>query len=433
MPLEEYHRKRDFAKTPEPAGAEPRRGRAGAELRRAEARGARAALRLPARARRRAAVVGGAEGAVARHPRQAARGARRGPPARVRRLRGHHPGRRVRRRHRDRVGPRHVGAGGRPACGAREGRPEVRPARREAPRALGAGAHAAAARREAGELAADQGEGRVGPTCRGVRRDRGGAGLARSRAGRSRRSGWPGRSAGTGSRRRPRRPQLAACEHPRRPPRPACPQRSRRTSTGSPVRRTARAEPLAGSPLPIDVELATLVDSPPQGEGWLAEAKYDGYRLVLVLDGGRARAFTRNHADWSDRFAPLVRAVEGLPAASAVIDGEAVVFDAEGVSRFELLQRGARARIPSASRTRRSTCCSSTATTCATCRSRSARSSCEPCSPMRARPRRCATPITSTAARASSTRTPARPGSRASCASARTAATSPDADATGRR
>lgn len=97
--------------------------------------------------------------------------------------------------------------------------------------------------------------------------------------------------------------------------------------------------PLLVSPhLPIDVELATLVDVAPEGDGWLAEAKYDGYRLVLVLDGNRARAFTRNHADWSDRFAALCRAVEELPAASAVIDGEAVVFDADGVSRFELLQ-----------------------------------------------------------------------------------------------
>ncbi len=92
-------------------------------------------------------------------------------------------------------------------------------------------------------------------------------------------------------------------------------------------------------PSTIDVELATLVDVTPAGDGWLAEAKYDGYRVVLALNDGRCRAFTRSHADWSDRFAPLCRAVEGLPAVSAVIDGEAVVFDDAGVSRFELLQK----------------------------------------------------------------------------------------------
>ncbi|NTU71208.1 MAG: DNA ligase D [Coriobacteriia bacterium] len=98
-------------------------------------------------------------------------------------------------------------------------------------------------------------------------------------------------------------------------------------------------KPLDALPLPIDVELATLVETAPEGDGWIAEAKYDGYRLVLALENGRGRAFTRNHADWSDRFAPLCRAVEGLPAVSAVLDGEAVVFDKDGVSRFELLQR----------------------------------------------------------------------------------------------
>ncbi len=94
----------------------------------------------------------------------------------------------------------------------------------------------------------------------------------------------------------------------------------------------------AALPLPVDVQLATLVDAPPTGDGWLAEAKYDGYRVVVALDAGHARAFTRNHADWSDRFAPICRAIEGLPAASAIIDGEAVLFDPDGVSRFELLQ-----------------------------------------------------------------------------------------------
>jgi bifunctional non-homologous end joining protein LigD len=84
--------------------------------------------------------------------------------------------------------------------------------------------------------------------------------------------------------------------------------------------------------------LATLVAAPPEGDEWIAEVKYDGYRAVIALDDGRARVFTRNHADWTDRFGPLGKAAEALPAESAVIDGEVVVFDADGVSRFGLLQ-----------------------------------------------------------------------------------------------
>ena len=94
----------------------------------------------------------------------------------------------------------------------------------------------------------------------------------------------------------------------------------------------------SGVPGSIQLELATLVNVPPTGDEWVAEAKYDGYRLVLVLEDGRVRALTRSGADWSDRFPGLVAAVATLPASSAVIDGEAVVFDDAGVSRFEQLQ-----------------------------------------------------------------------------------------------
>jgi len=96
--------------------------------------------------------------------------------------------------------------------------------------------------------------------------------------------------------------------------------------------------PQASVPERVSLELATLVNQAPEGGEWLAEAKYDGYRLALTLEDGRARALTRSGADWSDRFPGLISAVQGLPASSAVLDGEAVVFDDNGVSRFEALQ-----------------------------------------------------------------------------------------------
>jgi bifunctional non-homologous end joining protein LigD len=82
-----------------------------------------------------------------------------------------------------------------------------------------------------------------------------------------------------------------------------------------------------------------LVERPPEGDDWIAEVKYDGYRVVLALEDGSARAFTRSHADWSERFPTLTSAAQALPATSAILDGEAVVFDEAGISRFELLQR----------------------------------------------------------------------------------------------
>lgn len=85
-------------------------------------------------------------------------------------------------------------------------------------------------------------------------------------------------------------------------------------------------------------QLANLVDAVPVGEKWLHEVKYDGYRLQLAVGGGEARAFTRSGADWSHRFGEILGEAVRLKVASALIDGEVVVFDDQGRSRFQLLQ-----------------------------------------------------------------------------------------------
>jgi len=85
-------------------------------------------------------------------------------------------------------------------------------------------------------------------------------------------------------------------------------------------------------------QLATLVDEPPQGGGWLYEIKYDGYRAVTSLAGGRVTIRTRNGLDWTDRFAALVPALQALPCRDAVLDGEIAVADAQGHTDFGALQ-----------------------------------------------------------------------------------------------
>ena len=105
--LAAYSAKRDFTKTAEPAARPPG---AAQQLRRAEARRAPPALRLPPRARRRAEELGGHQGPEPRSRREAAGRPCRGPPARLRRLRGHDPEGPVRRRHGHALGPRHAGS-----------------------------------------------------------------------------------------------------------------------------------------------------------------------------------------------------------------------------------------------------------------------------------------------------------------------------------
>jgi bifunctional non-homologous end joining protein LigD len=86
------------------------------------------------------------------------------------------------------------------------------------------------------------------------------------------------------------------------------------------------------------VQLATLVDAPPEGEKWLHEIKFDGYRLLGFLSGGEVRMRTRNGLDWTSKFPAVVSAIAGLKAKDAVLDMEAVVLDEQGKSGFKALQ-----------------------------------------------------------------------------------------------
>ncbi|GAA4855848.1 DNA ligase D [Luteimonas vadosa] len=94
-----------------------------------------------------------------------------------------------------------------------------------------------------------------------------------------------------------------------------------------------------GLPLGFEPALATLRAAPPTGDDWLHELKWDGYRLLVDLDAGKARLRSRGGLDWNATFREIARAVEALPVSSACLDGELVVIDAAGRSDFSELQR----------------------------------------------------------------------------------------------
>lgn len=88
----------------------------------------------------------------------------------------------------------------------------------------------------------------------------------------------------------------------------------------------------------VEPELATLVEKLPQGEQWLFEMKFDGYRALASVDDGNARIFTRNGLDWTGRYGLLPDALAELGLDRALIDGEIVVVDRQGRSNFSALQ-----------------------------------------------------------------------------------------------
>jgi bifunctional non-homologous end joining protein LigD len=86
---------------------------------------------------------------------------------------------------------------------------------------------------------------------------------------------------------------------------------------------------------PMKATLADPEDAP--ADSWL-EVKYDGYRGLAAISGGKLVFHTRNALDLSERFPEIAHALRTLRVGEAVLDGEVVAVDLSGTSRFQLLQ-----------------------------------------------------------------------------------------------
>jgi bifunctional non-homologous end joining protein LigD len=87
--------------------------------------------------------------------------------------------------------------------------------------------------------------------------------------------------------------------------------------------------------------LASLTDAPFDSKGWVFEDKYDGFRMVAKVIGTSVTLYSRNGKIISANYVEIARALESLKG-DAVIDGELVALDEDGVSHFQLLQNAMR-------------------------------------------------------------------------------------------
>ena len=96
----------------------------------------------------------------------------------------------------------------------------------------------------------------------------------------------------------------------------------------------------AAMPNSMKPQLATQLDAPPRDDGgWLHEIKYDGYRTIAQVEAGKVKLITRTGIDWTDRYGVLAAAFDKLPCKQAILDGEIVVVDENGISHFADLQQ----------------------------------------------------------------------------------------------
>lgn len=95
------------------------------------------------------------------------------------------------------------------------------------------------------------------------------------------------------------------------------------------------------APMPAKIEpmLAVLSSTLPQGSDWLYEVKWDGYRSLCFIEKGKVRMVSRRGNPMDAQFPEIARALsQSIKAESAIIDGEIVAFDENGVPSFQLLQ-----------------------------------------------------------------------------------------------
>ncbi len=94
------------------------------------------------------------------------------------------------------------------------------------------------------------------------------------------------------------------------------------------------------APMPRFIEpmKATLSTRPFRDEDWLFEVKWDGYRVEAVIADGDVRIYTRNGHDAETYFPRLLSPPDWIDAAEAIVDGEVVALDDQGRPDFGLLQ-----------------------------------------------------------------------------------------------
>jgi bifunctional non-homologous end joining protein LigD len=81
-----------------------------------------------------------------------------------------------------------------------------------------------------------------------------------------------------------------------------------------------------------------LRERPPSSQGWVYEIKADGYRAQVHIRDGKTTVYSRSGYDWTEQFSTIAAAARKLKARSAILDGEAVVYGADGVPDFQQLR-----------------------------------------------------------------------------------------------
>ncbi|MBS1618747.1 MAG: DNA ligase D, partial [Bacteroidetes bacterium] len=83
--------------------------------------------------------------------------------------------------------------------------------------------------------------------------------------------------------------------------------------------------------------LAKLAPAPFENDEWLYEVKWDGYRAIAFMYSKKYDLRSRNDKSFAEKFYPVFEAIKAW-GIDAIVDGEIVVVDEQGMPRFNALQ-----------------------------------------------------------------------------------------------
>jgi len=113
-----------------------------------------------------------------------------------------------------------------------------------------------------------------------------------------------------------------------------------RLRSKSPTKRaavkTSAAKHITKLPDFVAPQLCISVSRPPNGEGWVHEIKFDGYRVQMRIEDGEVSLKTRKGLDWTEKFSSIAKEAAKLP--DGIVDGEIVALDHEQRPSFASLQ-----------------------------------------------------------------------------------------------
>lgn len=92
------------------------------------------------------------------------------------------------------------------------------------------------------------------------------------------------------------------------------------------------------TPTHISPMLCTLVTEIPKGPEYIFELKWDGYRIISIVDTGTVRMNSRSGLDYTRKYPVIAKALKTLKH-NVIIDGEVVVFNEQGKPDFDALQK----------------------------------------------------------------------------------------------